>query len=458
MKKMIFILMLMMATTLSTEAHRYHRMHVTISMQTFYDELSPYGDWIYTSDYGYVWRPYFDNPYAFRPYSSGGNWVYTEYGWTWASDYRWGWAPFHYGRWYFDDYLGWMWIPGYEWAPAWVTWGNYGDYYGWAPLGPNIYVSVNFNWYAPDPWWTFVPRRHFCSSNWRHYIYDRPVQVNNITYITNIYNGGNNNYRNQNNWFYGPRVSDVERYGNTRVRKMQVIDSDRPDRLMVNNGQVSVYRPTVDRSRNDVRPNEYRRAESVRSETRLAPQNPRTNDPGAIRTRDEMRNTTRNAGTSPHDYDAIQTRTNRVESGSVNTNRIEPAPSNRGVNERNGTEVKSQNRTEPASGQRNERTFDNSRSADKRERTVSPETKPIRNNEPARENVNPNATRESQARSSSETKTARSQEPRKETPQRVNTSNNTERHKVKSETEKKNSRDVSSEKSSRETSRSGRNR
>ncbi|MCK9205343.1 MAG: hypothetical protein M0P58_13055, partial [Bacteroidales bacterium] len=123
MKKILVVLAFMMVTSLGAEAHGLYNNHVTISVQTFYDELSPYGDWIYTPEYGYAWRPYIDCAEDFRPYATRGNWANTDLGWNWVSDYRWGWATFHYGRWFFDDYLGWMWIPGYEWAPAWVTWG-----------------------------------------------------------------------------------------------------------------------------------------------------------------------------------------------------------------------------------------------------------------------------------------------------------------------------------------------
>src|SRR5215212_7218730 len=38
---------------------------VTVSYQTFYDELSPYGQWIESPEYGYVWTPDMDD---FRPY------------------------------------------------------------------------------------------------------------------------------------------------------------------------------------------------------------------------------------------------------------------------------------------------------------------------------------------------------------------------------------------------------
>ncbi len=434
MKKMMFILMLMMATTLSTEAHRYHRMHVTISMQNFYDELSPYGDWIYTNDYGYVWRPYFDNPYAFRPYSSGGNWVYTEFGWTWVSDYRWGWATFHYGRWYFDDYLGWMWIPGYEWAPAWVSWGNYGDYYGWAPLGPNIYVSMNFNWLAPDPWWTFVPRRHFCSHNWHHYIYDRPVQVNNITYITNVYYNDNRTYR-ENNWFQGPRVNDVERYGNTRIRQMKVVEAERPDRTLARNGEVTFYRPEVDRTRNESRPTEYRKAENARSESRIQ-SNPRTNDPGASRTREEMKTSTRSA----RDYNAVQNPATRVETG-----------------KRNATEVKNPTRTDSPVNRKSEGSIDNSRQASDKNREATIENRTSRTNEPARTTVNRQESREAAGRNSTEVKSSRN-ESKSEAPKRVTKSENVERKEARSEKSEKSSRSTSSAKSSRESTREGRNR
>src|ERR1700749_3701227 len=64
--------------------------------QVFYDELSPYGQWIDYPDYGYVWQPNVDAD--FRPYETNGYWAYSDYGWTWVSNYSWGWATFHYGR------------------------------------------------------------------------------------------------------------------------------------------------------------------------------------------------------------------------------------------------------------------------------------------------------------------------------------------------------------------------
>src|ERR1700735_5700032 len=56
--------------------------------QVFYDELSPYGQWIDYPDYGYVWQPNVDPD--FRPYVTNGSWVYSDYRWARGSKLSWG--------------------------------------------------------------------------------------------------------------------------------------------------------------------------------------------------------------------------------------------------------------------------------------------------------------------------------------------------------------------------------
>jgi hypothetical protein len=56
----------------------------------------------------------------------------------WLEEEPWGWAAFHYGRWAFDERLGWVWVPGNTWAPAWVAWRSGQGYIGWAPLAPDV--------------------------------------------------------------------------------------------------------------------------------------------------------------------------------------------------------------------------------------------------------------------------------------------------------------------------------
>jgi len=92
-------------------------VNVNVGFDTFYDELSPYGDWNYHPRWGDVWRPRRVGA-DFRPYSRG-YWVNTiEYGWTWETEDPWGDIPYHYGRWVMDPYDGWIWVPGYTWTPA----------------------------------------------------------------------------------------------------------------------------------------------------------------------------------------------------------------------------------------------------------------------------------------------------------------------------------------------------
>lgn len=121
---------------------------------TFDQTLSPYGRWVDTPEYGRVWIP---NGVGgdWQPYVNG-RWIYTEWGWTFASDVPWGATVFHYGRWGFTDTLGWFWVPGYVWAPAWVSWRISGGHYCWAPYAPR-----GFHYGAGWHGWVVVPREHF---------------------------------------------------------------------------------------------------------------------------------------------------------------------------------------------------------------------------------------------------------------------------------------------------------
>lgn len=106
--------------------------------------LDQHGEWIQNSRFGRVWRPHVVS--GWRPYVYG-EWIWTDDGWFWDSYEPFGWVTYHYGRWWFTADTGWFWIPDDVWGPAWVTWANYDDYVGWAPLPPDGY-------YWSDPWET----------------------------------------------------------------------------------------------------------------------------------------------------------------------------------------------------------------------------------------------------------------------------------------------------------------
>ena len=216
----------------------------SISMQTFYDELSPYGRWIADPVYGYVWVP--DVEPGFQPYGTRGHWVMTQYGNTWVSDYAWGWAPFHYGRWNYDAFYGWVWVPGQEWGPAWVAWRSGGGYYGWTPLGPGI--RINATLHVPLAHWIFVPQRYITSPRLYSYYAPAPRVVriyHNTTVINNYYNQDNRTY------VHGPRAQEIEQHTRGKVPVYRVSNDSRPGRAVVRNGAVNMYRPEISSRNND---------------------------------------------------------------------------------------------------------------------------------------------------------------------------------------------------------------
>ncbi len=139
---------------------------VSVSIDFFHHELSPYGRWVYTSRYGEIWYPTGVRS-GWAPYVDG-EWVYTDCGWTWVSNDRFD-APFHYGTWVWVAGYGWCWEPGYVWGPAWVSWAWTDRYIGWAPL-PSSFAITAAGYYggavtvAPSQY-VFVPANQFVGTN-----------------------------------------------------------------------------------------------------------------------------------------------------------------------------------------------------------------------------------------------------------------------------------------------------
>lgn len=148
-------------------------------------ELRGYGEWVWTSEYGYVWRPDVADDWA--PYYYGRwAWVY-PYGWNWVGYEPWGWWPYHYGWWVSVASWGWVWAPcntfysagfyyhGYPYAyrygyynPANVRFVNDGRYIRWIPEQPGrtttrgtTYSRTDTRlaqWDRPMPGGTLAPR------------------------------------------------------------------------------------------------------------------------------------------------------------------------------------------------------------------------------------------------------------------------------------------------------------
>jgi len=181
---------------------------------TFYDSLAPYGSWLETPDYGYVWQPAVVGSLGWRPYTDG-RWVCTDHGWTWISNEPFGWACYHYGRWAQLRDRGWIWVPGDQWAPAWVCWRGNSSHIGWAPLPPESLGWRNCTWDRTVEtrfgihagWFNFVPIAHFSDPIRRHCL---PVLENTDHWeqtadITNI------RCRDRGVFVGGPRYQDISR-------------------------------------------------------------------------------------------------------------------------------------------------------------------------------------------------------------------------------------------------------
>lgn len=216
----------------------------TDSYSTFYRKLEPYGDWMETGDYGYVFQPrQAAQSRDWRPYANG-HWIYTDAGWTWISDEKFGWATYHYGRWTRLRSVGWVWVPGEEWAPAWVSWRKGGDYVGWAPLPPEAQFDRQTgihnwadNYYDIGPeQYAFVPASEFGRKLTPREIVpsERNVTIiNQTTNVTNIV------YNNSLIVDRGPSYEDL------RSRSRQPIERYRLERNKEVNNEIPVFRGEV---------------------------------------------------------------------------------------------------------------------------------------------------------------------------------------------------------------------
>ena len=189
-----------------------------VSFSVFYSNLSPYGSWHVSGQYGRVWQP---GVYAsgWNPYYDG-HWVYTDLGWTWVSDYEWGAIPYHYGTWVADPDFGWVWVPGYVWAPSWVVFRTGPDYIGWAPVSPGFSVGVSASFGGPAPGsFVFVSAGNFLAPRVRTCIVPQSrttVIINNTRIVNNIV-VENNVVVNR-----GPDRQLIERASGHRLREVPI--------------------------------------------------------------------------------------------------------------------------------------------------------------------------------------------------------------------------------------------
>ncbi|MGI8820671.1 MAG: DUF6600 domain-containing protein [Chthoniobacterales bacterium] len=230
MKRFLFALAIF---ALLLPGSRKAEARTDVSIDFFYDNLGSDGNWIEAGDYGYCWQPSVAvSNRDWRPYADG-YWAYTDVGWTWVSYEDFGWATYHYGRWARLRGRGWVWVPGYEWGPAWVSWRTGGNYVGWAPLPPRyargggepIYegraingrVDVEFN--IGPSYYNFVDIRYIGEPVLRDRLY-APSQ--NITYVNQTVNVTNITYNNSTVYNYGPDYNRLSAYSTRPIQRLNL--------------------------------------------------------------------------------------------------------------------------------------------------------------------------------------------------------------------------------------------
>jgi hypothetical protein len=230
----------------------------------FYESLSPYGSWIELNDGVTVWRPVHMQR-GWTPYRYG-HWVWTDDGWYWDSDEPYGYIVYHYGRWYDDDYYGWIWVPDNVWAPAWVEWRYNDNYIGWAPLTPyasfsiGLGISFSNNYETPYSYWHFVGYNRMCDPNvYNYYVpdHDRYRIYSDTRYRTN-YGYSNGRVINR-----GVDVDYIRQRGGGRIveNRIQRVDNPRNAGGRSNGNVVRAFIPTREQmGRSDSRNVEIKRA------------------------------------------------------------------------------------------------------------------------------------------------------------------------------------------------------
>ncbi len=268
----------------------------TVSFQSFYDVLSPMGEWIqitkedidedlsdgegegrYSSAYYqddeflFIWKPSVENNW--KPYSNG-KWEYTDHGWLWASNDSWGNATYNYGRWWNSPKYGWVWLPGYTWAPAWVRWKvtNDGNHVGWVALSPKAkwksetgITDKNYSYTNKDADWVFVDNNTFVSDITPSKIAatnQNSDLVKNSTGITGITTEDDKIVTS------GPDVNRIEEKTGKKFNRKRLRFSKGKNSTLIGENDVTVAKETFDRSGGQKfqkgKPDKFRKSDRVK--------------------------------------------------------------------------------------------------------------------------------------------------------------------------------------------------
>ncbi len=268
----------------------------TVSFQSFYDVLSPMGEWIqitkedidddlsdgegeglnnYTAytDEEFLFILKHDVEKSWKPYVNG-KWEYTDHGWLWISSDKWGNSTYNYGRWWNSPKYGWVWLPGYTWAPAWVKWKVTNDdkYVGWVALSPKAkwnsskgITDDTYKYKNKDNEWVFVENNNFAGdiSN------DKTVkQSENSALVKNSFTITDIKTEDDKIVNTGPDVNRMEEKTGKKFRKRNIKFSRDNNTSVIGENDITIGKHKFDRQNGQKdkpgRPNKFKKSERVK--------------------------------------------------------------------------------------------------------------------------------------------------------------------------------------------------
>jgi len=276
----------------------------SVDYKTFYDELSSKGEWVeidgkelglidgninyakdldnkesffskmlgvksaYAQDNAdagayFVWRPAQELAVSlnageepvYKPYANG-QWVNTDEGWYFKAPTPAEEITSHYGRWAYNDRMGWVWVPGRVWAPAWVDWRVNDDYVAWTPIPPHVYIvndAVSVPVIDDADRYVIVEKKNFVEPQLYKYMY---LENKNKIMIKEMKKVDGVMVINRTVINKGPEVSVIETVLGKPVEKVSIKKVDKRDDVKYTSNTYSVYAPKFKKVKNEKK-NEY---------------------------------------------------------------------------------------------------------------------------------------------------------------------------------------------------------
>jgi hypothetical protein len=152
----------------------------------------------------------------------------------------------HYGRWWKSKLYGWVWLPGYVRAPAWVVWRVSDNHVGWCQLSPNVKwrgsEGITINDYTirnKDAEWIFVEKMKFVDEINRTVVVPSNQNKNIVPLSERVLDIRFENGKVIN---YGPDVADIEKRTRKKINIKKIQLSKERTKSLIGESEVTLFK------------------------------------------------------------------------------------------------------------------------------------------------------------------------------------------------------------------------